>query len=74
MTSFGRDTHVFIVRLWREPREIASAEPEWRGTVEHVPTGERRSVKRVHDVCMVIGDRLEQTGTSRPWWRFGWLV
>ena len=74
MTPLGRDTYVFIVRLWREPREIASAQPMWRGTVEHVPTGERCSVRRVQDVSTLIAERLGETSPNRPWWRFGWLM
>jgi hypothetical protein len=34
--------HVFIVRIWLEPREIAGAVVEWRGMIEHLPTQERR--------------------------------
>ena len=37
MTS-GGDTHVFIVRIRQEAREIAGAEPKWRGSVEHLPS------------------------------------
>jgi hypothetical protein len=39
--SFCEETHSFVLRCWLEPREIESAEPLWRGEVEHVPTGER---------------------------------
>jgi hypothetical protein len=41
MKSFCEDTHSFILRCWREPRELEAAEPVWRGEVEHVPTGKR---------------------------------
>jgi hypothetical protein len=33
-------THSFIVRVWRESRELPDASQEWRGVVEHVHTGE----------------------------------
>ncbi len=32
--------HLFIVRFWREESEGASG-GQWRGSVEHVPTGQR---------------------------------
>ncbi len=41
MKSFCEETHSFILRCWLEPREIETAEPVWRGEVEHVPTGNR---------------------------------
>jgi hypothetical protein len=41
MTALYGKTYVFVVRLWREPREIEGAAPEWRGVVESVVTGER---------------------------------
>ena len=44
MKSIDEETQVFIVRLWRERREIEGARPVLRGTVEHVPSGERRSM------------------------------
>jgi hypothetical protein len=28
--------HTFIVRLWRQPREIAGESPSWRGSIEDV--------------------------------------
>ncbi len=47
-------TYTFIVRLWCEPREIKGATPEWRGSVEIVPTGERRFVKSLTQITDVI--------------------
>jgi len=32
--------HLFIVRFWREDSEGTSG-GQWRGSVEHVPTGQR---------------------------------
>ena len=44
MKSIDEETQVFIMRLWRERREIEGARPMLRGTVEHVSSGERRSI------------------------------
>lgn len=32
--------HVFVVRIWHEPREIGDAPPVWRGVVEYAVTKE----------------------------------
>ena len=45
MNSNDEETQVFIVRLWREAREIEGARPLLRGTVEHVASG-RAAVSR----------------------------
>ncbi len=34
------DRHVFVVRVWREASQ-ANPGGQWRGSVEHVPTGQR---------------------------------
>jgi hypothetical protein len=31
----------FVVRVWREPREIGGAAPIWRGSIEHVNSRKR---------------------------------
>lgn len=42
MEPLKKSTHVFILRFWLEPREIEDAEPEWRGVIEHVESGDHR--------------------------------
>ena len=34
------DRHLFIVRVWREDSRVAPG-GQWRGSVEHVPSGQR---------------------------------
>ncbi len=34
MTTVARRTHVFVVRMWEEPREIEGAPAVWRGLAE----------------------------------------
>ncbi len=36
MTSDADRTHVFIVRIWQEPREVENAPTVWRGSAETV--------------------------------------
>ena len=76
------NTQVFIVRLWRERREIEGAAPEWRVMIEHVPTGDRRYLRHVtqindfmkHHIRSVdprLGIRARASGVLRSWKR--WL-
>jgi len=44
------NTHVFIVRIWCERREIEGRMPTWRGMIEHVPSGERRYFKDLDEI------------------------
>lgn len=54
MALFQVATQIFIVRIWVEPREIKGAPPEWRGTVEHVLTGQRRYVASLAELMAFI--------------------
>jgi len=50
MGSSEEDRHTFIVRIWREPREIEGMAPEWRGLVERVGKGERRYFRHLEEL------------------------
>jgi len=54
LESFEEDTQVFIVRFWRESRELEGAHPIWRGSVEHMPSGQRIYVKNFKEVERVM--------------------
>ena len=56
MAQFDNDRHSFIVRLWREP-----GDPEWRGSVVYLPTGERRFINRLGDIPGLILPHLGMT-------------
>jgi len=51
---FKLNTHSFILRIWLERREIKNAFPHWRGTIEHVATGERRAFNRIDEIPKLI--------------------
>lgn len=34
------DRHLFVVRIWREDSQVGPG-GQWRGSVEHVPSGQR---------------------------------
>ncbi len=58
----------FIVRLWREPREIQGAPPEWRGSIEYVqrdsPRGEPHYFRDLNDIVHFIQGFLHKTEDS----------
>lgn len=77
MQPFADDNalQVFIVRIWREPREIPGAAPEWRGVVEHVPSGKRHYLKDLDEITHFIIPYLSELGLSpslglrfKYWW------
>lgn len=75
MALFEDNTHVFIIRVWQEPREIEAATPEWRVVIEHVPSGERRYLKELDDIITFITAYLEGMGVApkRSWQVRQWL-
>ena len=51
-----RSHHLFIVRLWHEPGQAATS--PWRGSVEHVPSGQRLYFVSLSDLSDFIALRL----------------
>jgi len=74
--------HVFTLRIWREPREIASACPRWRGVVIHIVGGEKKYFENLDDLLEFImpyitemGLMINQTEESSNWldrWLTAW--
>ncbi len=64
MPLLDENTHVFIIRMWLEPREIAGAAPEWRGMIEHVTSGERQYVKSLDEATEFIAGFLQRMGVK----------
>ncbi len=50
MRSSEKDRHTFVVRIWREPREIEGTAPEWRGLIEQIGSGEHRYFRRLEEL------------------------
>jgi hypothetical protein len=61
---FAGHSHVFIVRIWLEPREIMGAAVEWRGVIEHVPTQKRRYLTDLAALTPFITPYLESMGVK----------
>jgi hypothetical protein len=43
-------TDVFIVRIWKEPREQAHVRTVWRGSVEHVASKSVRHIGQLSEL------------------------
>jgi hypothetical protein len=69
MRSPGENIQVFIVRIWREPREVPGATPVWRGVIEHVPGTKRRHLKELRDISDFIAPYLEGMGVQPSKWK-----
>ena len=65
MESFEEDTQVFIVRFWRETRELEGAHPIWRGSVEHVPSGQRVFVKGFKEIEGIMSSFVPGAGKTK---------
>jgi hypothetical protein len=75
MTSFEPNKQVFILRFWCETREIEGASLEWRGVIEHLPSGQRRYFRDLDEIANFISPYLQEIG-YRPgcYWRLTqWL-
>lgn len=69
MSFVDDDRHTFVIRLWREPRELESVDRPWRGTIEHIPSGDRRPVAGMKDITSFIDDCVGVTARRQLWQR-----
>jgi len=59
--------HAFVVKLWLERREIEGAQPEWRGRIDHVQSGERvyfRDIAVITDFVQAFLNRAQSLTTE----------
>ena len=79
MRSFQEHANSFVVRIWLEPREIEGADPEWRGRIEHVESGDRAYFRGLDKMVEFMVGHLDGLGGVSPLfnWRqrvLGWLA
>lgn len=55
---------VFIIRIWREPREIDGALPEWRGAIECTYDNQQHYLKSLDEIVAFILPYLEKLGVK----------
>lgn len=56
--------HVFTLRFWREPREVKSAKPKWRGVIIHLASGKKKYFENLDDVLTFIVPYMADMGLS----------
>lgn len=64
MTLLEDRTTAFIVRIWCERGDTASLAPEWRGSVEHVQTGQRAFFRHLDAVIDFMKPHLQGIGVD----------
>lgn len=55
-------TAVFIVRVWCERGDADSAIAEWRGSIEHVQSGQRTFFRHLEAIVEFMKPHLENIG------------
>lgn len=77
MTLLEDRTAAFIVRIWCERGDADSAIAEWRGSVEHVQTGQRVFFRHLEAVLEFMKPHLESIGIDaqqRFWERISSVI
>lgn len=72
MSLLGDRSASFIVRIWREPGEYEGAACEWRGSIEHIGTGQRVFFRELGVIETFLKPHLEAIGidpSERFWER-----
>jgi len=64
MESSGESDHAFIIRIWKENREVEGASPTWRGVIEHVRSEEKRYLVDFSGVAAFIIPYLQAMGVD----------
>lgn len=61
MARFDKEAHSFVIRIWRENREVAEATAEWRGWIKHTQSGQRHYFRDVDEIRHVVASYLDDT-------------
>jgi hypothetical protein len=65
---FDPHTQSFITKIWLEESATEGGSATWRGTITHVPSGERRYVQDLYEVLAFIAPFLERMGVRLGVW------
>jgi len=58
--------HSFIVKLWLEDDGGETSRLKWHGYITHVPSGARRSFRKLSEVTDFIGQYIDGNGARVP--------
>ena len=56
------ESQVFIIRIWREPREIPGATPLIRGVISHLNSGNEKYLKGLDQILKFVRPYQEALG------------
>jgi hypothetical protein len=59
----GAAAHAFLVRVWKEPREISEGQPVWRGTLSDLQGHGIGSFGTIEE----LGELLARATGAGPW-------
>jgi hypothetical protein len=68
MKRMDERSYAFVVKLWEERRDIAGAEPAWRGSVEDVRTGARFYFVNLIELSDYLEQQSGMIHQPVPWW------
>jgi hypothetical protein len=60
-----RPEHLFVVRLWQEP-SLVTPPGQWRGSAEHVPSGQRGYFITLEELNQFILAQLQIAALASP--------
>lgn len=64
-------SHSFIVRVWLEETAEEAGQAVWRGSITHVPSGQRKYLQELGELVAFIQVYLRSMGVQddRRWYR-----
>jgi len=65
---YENNTHPFVVKVWIEEPSTKTCRSTWRGHITHVPSGERRYMKKIGDASSFILPYLINMGVEIGLW------
>jgi hypothetical protein len=57
-------TASFIVRIWHEPNDLDGGSREWRGSIEHVGSGQKAFFRDLNAIAVFMNPVLESIGVD----------
>ncbi len=72
MTNLSDNTHVFLLRIWIEPRLVEGQPPLFRGLIEQIGSGEKVYIKDMDEAYAYFRRFFEKQGLRerpRSFWR-----
>jgi hypothetical protein len=66
------DTHSFVVRIWHELTDREGNIVTWRGSIDHVGSGERAYFHDLYGIVNFIQEQMGLNASCHSRWRSIW--